>query len=116
MPRSKTTSWKLALAAIFCAFGVAAVASHFWVSYRVDQEVARLKVIVSALAASDSGYADLKVVRSTHPHAYIFGTLDSQARIDAVRAKVAQSFGADETRRIVSQIRFPLPATRPSGA
>jgi hypothetical protein len=116
MSQSKTASWKIALAAIFCAFAVTAVVSHFWVSYRVDQDVARLNVIVSALAASDSGYGDLKVVRSTHPHAFIFGTLDSQARIDAVHAKVARSFGPDETRRIVSQIRLLPPATRPNGA
>jgi hypothetical protein len=116
MPRSKTASWKIALAAILCAFGVAAVGGHYWVSCRVDQDVSRLKVIVSSLAASGSGYADLKVVRSTHPKAWVFGTVDDPTRKEAVRAKVAEVFGAEEARRIVSQIRLPLPATRPCGA
>jgi hypothetical protein len=116
MPRPKTATWKIALAGLFCAFAVAAVAGHYWVSYRVDQDVSRLKAIVSSLAASDSAYDDLKVVRSTHPNAWVFGTVDSPSRIDAVRAKVAEAFGAEEARRIVSQIRLPPPATQPGGA
>ena len=115
MPRPKTAPWKIALAALFCAFGVSAVIGHYWVSHRVDRDVSRLKVIVSSLAASDSAYDGLKVVRSTHPKAWIFGTVDSPSRIDAVRARVAEAFGAEEAQRIVSQIRFP-PATQPGGA
>jgi hypothetical protein len=114
MSRPKTAPWKIALAAIFCAFGVATVIGHYWVSYRVDQDVSRLKVIVSSLQASDSGYGKLNVIRSSHPKAWIFGEVDSQSRIDAVRAKVAEVFGAEEAQRIVSLIRLPLPATRPA--
>lgn len=116
MPHSKTAPWKVALAALFCAVGLAAVGGHYWVSYRVDQDVSRLRVIVSSLAATDSAYADLKVFRSTHPKAWIFGTVNDPQRKEVVRAKVAEAFGAEEARRIVSQIRLPLPATRASGA
>jgi hypothetical protein len=116
MPRPKTASWKIALAALFCAFGVAAVAGHYWVSYHVDQDVSRLKAIVASLAASDSAYNDLTVVRSTHPKAWVFGTVDSPSRKDAVRARVAEAFGPEEAQRIVSQIRLPPPATQPGGA
>ena len=116
MPRSKTDISKLTLAAIFCAFGVAAVGAHFWVSYRVGQDCSRLERIVSSLAATDSAYADLKVIRSSHPKAWIFGTVDNSARKEVVRAKVAEVFGDGEARRMVGLIRLPLPATRPSGA
>jgi hypothetical protein len=85
MSRPKTAPWKIALAAIFCVFGVATVIGHYWVSYRVDQDVSRLKVIVSSLQASDSGYGKLKVIRSSHPKAWIFGEVDSQSRIDDSR-------------------------------
>ena len=108
----RSASWKVMLVAVFCAFGVAAVGGHFWTSYRVDQEVSRLGVIVASLASEDSAYADLKAVRSTHPRAWIFGTVDSQARVDVVRAKVAETFGPEEARRIVSQIRVRAGGTR----
>jgi hypothetical protein len=115
MRRLNTAPWKIALAALFCVLGVAAVANHYWVSYRVDREVTQLRAIVALLAQADPAYAELKVVRSTHPKAWIFGTVQSSSRVDVVRQRVAESFGAEEAGRIVSQIRPSLPATGPSG-
>ena len=113
MGRSKASFWKVVLAGIFCAYAVSTVANHYWVSYQVDRDVTRLRAIVDTLARDDAGYGELRVVRTTHPKAYIFGTLQTASQQDALRSKVAESFGDAAATRIMSPVRLAVPATPP---
>lgn len=91
------------------------MAAHiFWTNHQVNQDMTRLKAIVASLAQSDPEYADLKVFRSTEPRAFLFGTLNSRERVETLREKVAEQFGAEKARRIVSLIRVSSSTTRGS--
>jgi hypothetical protein len=112
MRGSKTLNWKLLLAALFCIVGVWGVLGYFWADYRSNRDVERLQRMIASFSEVDPAYSELKAVRSTNFKVWIMGTVESPAHIHAVQMKVAQSFDAEEARRIVSQIRLPMPATR----
>lgn len=111
MRQPKPPLWQLAIAVTLCAFGLLSLAGNPWDQYRAHRDQARLKAILSQLSQSDAAYSDLRAICSSHPKAWIFGNVDTPERKEAVRAKVAQSFGEDEACRIVALIR--LPSTRP---
>jgi hypothetical protein len=106
MHRPKKHFVELAVALLFSSFGVLVVADQFWVIYQVDRDVKQLQSIVSSLASSDPAYANLTARRSTHPKAWIFGTLDSAAQKDVLRIRVIAVFGDSEGNRIVGPIRL----------
>jgi hypothetical protein len=69
MPRPRTSRLTLIGAALICIVGISCLGAHFWISYSVDRDVARLRDIVAGLTAQSPDFSALRVVRSTHPKA-----------------------------------------------
>jgi hypothetical protein len=104
MPRPRISPLTLVGAALIFVLGVGGLGAHYWVSYSVDRDVARLRGIIGDLAARSPDFAALRVVRSTHPKAWVFGTVPSESAAGQLREAVANSFGQEEAARIVSQV------------
>ena len=99
---------KIALALAFCLFGIAAVAGHFIVQHRVHREVEDLNGIIERLGPR---FASVHARSSTHPMAWVFGSVanqdDSTRLFNAVRSR----FDEKESRRITSQVKLDVPPT-----
>jgi hypothetical protein len=115
MSHPRTSLLALVGAALIFVIGVGGLGAHFWVTYSVNRDVTRLRGVVGDLAAQNPDFAALRVVRTTHPKAWVFGTVPTVAALDQLRAAVACIFGPEDAARIVSQVRVQRAAATQAG-
>jgi hypothetical protein len=105
MPRRRT---KLLLALTLCLIGLAALAQHFIVRYRVDRQVETLNTL---LQRAGPGFEDVRVMRSTHPAAWLQGRVATETDRARLLDTLRTQFDEETARRMLTPILVTAPTT-----
>lgn len=105
MPRRRT---KLLLALTLCLIGLAALAQHFIIHYRVNRQVETLNTL---LQHAGPGFEDVHIMRSTHPAAWLQGQVATENDRAHLLNALRTQFDEETARRMLTPLRITAPTT-----